>query len=185
MISKNQRDETMDNQQERLEKKIAWLTGIIEGEGWISLSRIMTNQKNKKQTITLLPNIGVANTDIMIIEEVRNIMNLLGIKHRRSTRIDKVGSDGIYRKQRYEVSCASKRDIKVLGQAIFPYMIGEKKNRLIKLFSFFDIRDKKPRAGKFSKYGPEEFDLYKELYSYKGKSRSRILNDYTPNALQA
>ena len=62
---------------------------------------------------------------------------------------------------------------------MLPYMIGEKKNRALKLLDFLEIRSKKPRSGPKSKYGKEEFLLYKEMYSYKGKSRSKILNDLT------
>ncbi len=181
--SENQGDETMDNQQERLEKKIGWLTGIIEGEGWVSLTFIRTNQKNGKFTNTLQPQIGIANTDLLIIDEIKTIFDYLKINYRFSTRKATVGSDFISRKQRYEISCASKRDLKVLIPTIYPYMIGEKKERAQKLLKFFSIRDQRPTSGPNSKYGSEEFTIYKELYSYKGTSRSRILNDYTPEAL--
>ena len=173
----------MGNQQERLENRIAWLTGIIEGEGWVSLTFVKTNQKNGKFTNTLCPVIGIANTDKFIMNEVKNIFEKLGIVSRFNTRKATIGKDGISRKKRYEISCSSRKGLKVLISAIYPYMIGGKKMRAKKLLDFFSIRERKPCSGPNSKYGPEEFEIYKELYSYKGKSRSRILNDYTPNTL--
>lgn len=174
----------MDNQQERFEKRMAWLAAIIEGEGWITLMKRLVQQKNGKKTICYTPNIGMTNSDKAIVDETRSLFDELELKYRYQTRIGKVGSDGILRKTRYEISIASSRDIKVLATRILPYMIGEKKNRIRKLYDFFEIRSRKGVKGPLSKYGSEEEKIYKELYSYKGKSRSKILNDYMPNMPQ-
>lgn len=171
----------MDNQQERFENRIAWLAGIIEGEGWVTLMKRLVHQKNDKKTICYTPNIGMTNSDKIIVDEVRDLFDILGLKYRYQTRIGKVGSDGILRKTRHEISTASSRDIKTLSKYILPYMIGEKKNRIHRLYEFFQVRARKGTKGPMSKYGNEEEKIYKELYSYKGKSRSKILNDYTPN----
>lgn len=171
----------MDNQQERFEKRMSWLAGIIEGEGWITLMRRLVHQKNKKKTICFTPNIGMTNCDKFIVNEVKNLFDSLNLHYRFQTRIGKIGSDGILRKTRFEISIASMRDIKTLANRILPYMIGEKKNRVHKLFEYFDVRERKGKKGPNSKYGYEEEKIYKELYSYKGKSQSKILNDYTPN----
>lgn len=172
----------MGNQQERFEKKIAWLTGIIEGEGWISLSLRTVQQKNGKKTFCFTPNIGMSNTDFEIMNEVKRLFDIFNFKYRFQIRSSFEGKDGILRKKKAEISICSRRDIQILGKAILPYMIGEKKNRLHKLFEFFSIREKKGK-GPHSKYGDEEYQIYKELYSYRGKSRSKIPNDYTPNML--
>ena len=37
----------MGNQQERFEIDLAWLTGLIEGEGWVSILYYKSNQKNQ------------------------------------------------------------------------------------------------------------------------------------------
>lgn len=172
----------MDNQQERFEKRIVWLAGIIEGEGWVTLGKRLVQQKNNKKSIAYTPNIGMTNTDKPIVDEVKNIFEELGLHYRYQTRIGKIGSDGIIRKTRYEISTASSRDIKILAKYILPYIIGEKGKRINKLFDFFSIRDFKGKQGIKSKYGIEEEKIYKELYSFKGKSRSKILNDYTPGS---
>jgi len=170
----------MDNQQERFEIRMAWLAAIIEGEGWVTLIKRRVFQKNKKHTIAYTPNIGMTNSDKEIVNETRSLFHLLGLKYRFQTRNGKIGSDGILRKTRYEISIASSRDIKILSQNILPYMIGEKKNRIHKLIEFFKIRSNKGIKGPLSKYGYEEESIYKELYCFKGKSRSKILNDFTP-----
>lgn len=173
----------MDNQQERFELELAWLAGIIEGEGWISLILYKSQQKNKTSTIALNANIGMVNCDTKITDQVCLIFQTLNIKYRYQERAAGIGSDGILRKAKTEVSIFNRQDIKKLAPLILPYMIGDKKERLLKVLEFFEIRSKKPVSGPKSKYGKEEFILYKEMYAYKGKSRSKILNDLTLDEL--
>ena len=59
----------MGNQQESL--KLAWLGGIIDGEGSISLRK--KSKKNGK--FLLYPSVTVVNTDLKIIDELKNIYN--------------------------------------------------------------------------------------------------------------
>jgi hypothetical protein len=171
----------MDNQQERFEKRIAWLTAMIEGEGWISLGKALSHQSNKTKTVYYKPQIGCVNSDKLIMNEILFLFESLGLKYRYQIRKSGLGSDGVLRKERYEISISSVSDIMILSKAILPYMIGEKKNRLHKVLEFIRIRKEKGK-GKNGKYGEEEEQLYKELYSFKGRSRSKILNDYTPSA---
>jgi len=174
----------MDNQQERFEKRMIWLTAIIEGEGWVSLIKRLTQQKNGKKTVCYTPIIGAVNSDKAIICEIKSLFELLGLKYRFQERTSSIGSDGVYRKTRWELSIMSSKSIKILAEKILPYMIGEKKNRVHKLLEFFSIRESKGTKGPKSKYGNEEESIYQELYSYKGKSRSKILNDFMPCSLE-
>ncbi len=171
----------MDNQQERFEKRMVWLTAIIEGEGWISLGKAYSQQKNKTKTVYYKPQIGCVNTDKLIMFEVRELFDLLGLKYRYQIRNSGIGSDGITRKERIEISVSSVRDIMILCEAILPYMIGDKKLRIHKVLEFLEIRKIKGK-GPAGKYGEAEEKLYRELYSFKGRSRSKILNDYTPGS---
>lgn len=73
----------------------------------------------------------------------------------------------------------NQKSLRKLINLVSPYVFGRKKERMMHLIKFLDIRESKPRAGRLAKYGKEEFLLYKEMYSYKGHSRSKILNDLT------
>lgn len=180
----NQKDETMDNQQERFEIRLAWLAAIIEGEGWVSLAIVSSWQKNGKTYPAFVANIGCTNTDLKIMQEVEDIFIALNIKYRKQIRPAYTGSDGISRKLKRELSVGSRENFKKLANAILPFMIGEKKERIIKIFEYFKIREQKPKTGKNAAHGEDEYLIYKELYSYKGKSRSKILNDYMLNIAQ-
>lgn len=173
----------MGNQQERFELELSWLAGIIEGEGWISLILYKNNQKKGNSTPAFTPCIGMCNTDMLIVDKVKHMFEKLGIKFRYQTRDKGIGSDGIRRKKLAEISVVSKCNIRILANAILPYMIGDKKNRVEKVLKFLDLRDSKPRSGPNSSYGNEEFEIYKSLYTFTGKSRSKILNDYMPEPI--
>lgn len=175
----NQKDITMDNQQERFDLELAWLAGIIEGEGWISLTIVSSEKSNKSKLPAFTAVIGITNTDFQIIEKIESIFKKLDLKYRRYYRAAKIGSDGISRKEKIDLSVYARNHLKKLITSILPYVHGEKKNRIEKLLQFFQIRDSKPRSGRKSSYGIEEYEIYQQLYSYKGKSKSKILNDFT------
>jgi hypothetical protein len=172
----------MGNQQERFDLRLAWLAGIIEGEGWISLGLVRSMKRNKSVLPAFVPQIGMVNTDLSIVDECERLFKELDIKYRSQLRPAYIHTDGAMRKEKKEISIATHVSFKKLSSAIYPYMIGEKRKRIEKILEFLKIRESKPRSGINSKYGQEEFDIYKSLYSYRGKSRSKILNDFTPNA---
>lgn len=175
----NHKDVTMDNQQERFDLDLAWLAGIIEGEGWISLSIVSSQRPDKRIYPAFVPNIGVTNTDFVMIAKIESIFKELEIKYAKQERKSFVGSDGISRKAKIELTVRAKDDVKKLGSSILPFVHGEKKSRIHKLFEFYKVRESKPKTGKLSAHGKEEYEIYKSLYSYRGKTRSKILNDFT------
>jgi hypothetical protein len=182
MKRENQKDTKMDNQQERFELDLAWLAGILEGEGWVSLVLVKGNQKNKlRPTPSYHPNIGMVNCDFKIMDKVEEILIRLNIKFRKCHRKPYVGSDGSARKEKVEISFITHDCMRRFINIIFPYLIGEKKERCIKLLEYLDIRSKKPKSGINARYGEEEYEVYKSLYKYKGNRsrRSKILNDFT------
>lgn len=173
----------MGNQQERFDLRLAWLAGIIEGEGWVTLGFVKSLKKDKSIYPTYVPNMGLTNTDILMVEEAEDIFKILGIKYRSQLRKAYIGKDGISRKEKKEISVATHESFTILANAIRPFMIGEKKKRLDKVMQFISIRKSKPRRGKGSRYTQDEHDIYLSLFSYKGKvERSKILNDYTPGS---
>jgi hypothetical protein len=176
----NQGDSAMGNQQERFDLELSWLAGIIEGEGWVSLILYTSRQKKGNHTLAFTPCIGMCNCDFLIMDKVKHLFEKLGIKYRYQIRKDQIGKDGIARKKKAEISAISRDNIRILSNAILPFMIGEKKERIKKVIEFLDLRESKPRSGPNSIYGKAEMDIYLSMYGYKGKSRSKILNDYTP-----
>lgn len=172
--SENYKDRTMGNQQERLKAKLGWLAAIIEGEGWVSLCRVMVQQKNKKRTRSYTPNVGVCNSDKLIIDEVIRILNDLSIDYRQSLRNRNKNKDCvgyIVRKPIFEISVATHRNVRKLINLLLPYMIGKKKQRMSHLLTYLDIRASKPKSGPNSAHGEQEKALYELMYRYRGRNR--------------
>ncbi len=90
----------MDNQQERFDLRLAWLAGIIEGEGWVTLGLVKSLKRDKTIYPAYVPNIGLVNTDLSIVEESEEIFRLLNVKYRSQLRKAYIGSDGISRKEK-------------------------------------------------------------------------------------
>lgn len=168
----------MDNQQERLEWEISWLAAFTEGEGWVSLAKNSSLQGGKRY-FRFDPNCGISNTAKDLINECIRILNKYGVEHqvvkRKGSEIGK--SEPL---DRYEIvmRCAI-RSASFLN-LIYPYLIGIKKRRAELVLNFINLRKSKPRK---ASYGPEEQEIYDEMFSYKGMTQSKILNDYTPNTL--
>lgn len=175
----------MESSKKILDIDLAWLAGIIEGEGWVSLILYKNRQAKGHHTPNFTTNIGMVNCDKAITNKVKFLFDMLGITYRIQHRKAYIGSDGRPRKEKIEISVISHKNIRPLAEAILPFMVGEKKERLNKLLEFLDIRKAKPKTGPNSKYGAEEFEIYKALYSYKGKSRSKILAEFSQNPIIA
>lgn len=172
----NQGDETMENQQERLEWEISWLAAFTEGEGWVSLNRNSSLQKGKRY-FRFDINCGISNTAKDLIDECIRILNKYGVEHqvvkRKGSGIAK--SDSL---DRYEIIMRCAKRTGNFLNLIYPYLIGIKKKRAQLVVKFINLRKSKPRK---APYGSEEQEIYEEMFSYKGRTQSKILNDYTPN----
>ena len=66
----------MDNQQERLEVRLGWLGGAIDGEGCVHLSKRYVHKR-----LTYRPRLVIVNTDQSFCEEVIDIFNICKFPH--------------------------------------------------------------------------------------------------------
>lgn len=75
----------MDDPQATLTKEdLAWLGGLIDGEGCIYLARRIRGKSKgdgKNMTTNYKPGISIANSDPFIIEEAHRILTLAGLGH--------------------------------------------------------------------------------------------------------
>lgn len=71
----NERDETMGNQQER---SLAWLAGILDGEGTVSI-QVYTLPDGR---IRITPFVAIVNTDEGILQGCREILEEIGVAYR-------------------------------------------------------------------------------------------------------
>lgn len=152
LLGNNGADVIIDNQQERQSNDLAWVTGIIEGEGYIGLSKHMVGY------LQYVPRVQIINTDDTLLENVGRILKENGLAYfRKRHYVDK----RVKRKPCHDlVICGIKRVTKTL-ELIIPYMKTKKKRNAELVYKFCLERLSNPN--KFRKYTEKEHLIYKDL----------------------
>lgn len=151
-------NETIDNPQVT-EKNLAWLGGIWDGEGTISITKTL----KKRGNINFQSKASIENSSVRIINEVCRILKNLNISYYIWTRVPR----SIKHKQMYVVNICKISNIKKFCNIIQPHLISkiEQADLLGKftesrLFKNGNIKKGRGRAKKFS---PEEIDLCNQI----------------------
>lgn len=107
-------------QAKSIDTRLAWLAGIVDGEGSISLNRIRTKDRQGRPYWYARFTVRVANTDPAMLNEFMAIADLLGVRYFCSTYKNNP--------RRNEKPCpgvvvATKSHVTALLTALFPYLI--------------------------------------------------------------
>lgn len=140
-------DITMDNQQERL-FNIGWLVGIIDGEGCFTLRK-----KKYSKGHSFFPTIQITNTNIKIIQKVKNILTDEGFTYYFYSRFN--GKNKPY--YRIEIS-GLKRVKKFLDSSLHLFECRQKQAN--KLYQYVNLRLSKQSHSSITS---DEIQLAKEL----------------------
>lgn len=159
-------DITMGNQQERLSDfEIGWLAGILDGEGYISLSVNTTHR-------SIYPCCKIASVDEPMISKIKELLDRTEIEYGFYIRKPKNGNA-----ISYTIDVRTVKRIKKLLSIVLPHLVTKKPNAEIAL-RFSDIRLSLPYG---HPYTEEELQLLKEAHKHTlHKGPKRIHNDYTP-----
>lgn len=157
----------MDNQQVRRSLKLAWLAGIVDGEGSITVNRTATG--------TFDPLVSITNQDPYIFEQCVEIINDCGV--------------GCYMPKLYDPQKNGCRYVRVSGfkrvgallEQLTPFLRSKQYEAQL-LQRYIDSRTSRnlkglPRGTKLT-LTPHEVELLAELRAMK---KNRNLRDYTPN----
>ena len=125
----------MGNQQETVsEKELSWLAGILDGEGSIGISRLMSHRRYP----TLSPRISIGNTNSKIVDEVRRIFKKIPVTCFIEKRQQTPGKNW---KAATVLQISHSQGVYDLLTVITPYLIGKKLQAKI-LVSFLCSRIK-------------------------------------------
>lgn len=139
---------------DKMNTDLAWLAGIWEGEGSILLYSRPVNENRMQIT----PSVTVTNTDVVIMNKVRKIVESLGCNF--SWREYRPKGKASY-KLCYRLSSSHAENIKKFLEAVLPYMHGEKKAYGETLLSFVTKRLEKAKDHKGGlKHLPYDQDDY-------------------------
>jgi hypothetical protein len=163
----------MDNQQES-SKDIAWLCGIIDGEGTITLRF----HRRKNKTPVIQPVINIVNTNEKIINNIIRILKSLEVpfwvsEYKRTENW----------KTRWVIEVSGIKRAKKLIPLIENDLVGKKENiELMKLW----CEKRYNELGKRSYYTDWDLEIVKQiklLHTHQDQVQKsfEILRDYTPN----
>jgi hypothetical protein len=139
---------------------VAWLAGIIDGEGNIGF------ETRSKVGSNITCRLVVTNTDVAIINNVKRIYSEIGIINYCNKRKRNQRKDGYVRRVCYDLQVHRLRELKVILEIIIPYLVGQKKDRAELALSYCNIRiSKRSRVScnKHAKYGEEELQIVNQL----------------------
>lgn len=179
----------MGNQQER---SLAWLAGIIDGEGTISV-QVYTMPDGR---VRITPFVAVANTDEGILTEAMAILSDIGVGPKGSKPRLYGGRKAGHKSSNGFETTRNNRAIRVDGaaakpviEAVLPYLRSTQKTRNAKiLLEYFAIRQatlvKRDHLGRIlrSGYTRMEVELISSIRSHKRAKSSEAICS-APNVL--
>lgn len=170
------------------EAEIAWLAGIIEGEGTLMLSAFVRNEKGANPKIGL--EVKIYNTDAYLIDACLGIIRRLSIEpyilERAQKPMRKPKGEGVYEVRDSMISLIVKRldDVYKLLALIKPWLLGQKRKRAEIMLSYLDRRfEKFEQAGgnRRQPYDVGDIKLVKRFYELtrpgSNASVDRLLNE--------
>lgn len=139
---------------------LAWLAGIWDGEGTIT----MFTHREKTGNTKLCPVVCIVNTDIHIINKVRSILEELNcffsLQERKPLKS--------HYKQQWSFITRNMKYIKILLENINPFLVGEKKAKGEILLSYvkqrMDKMERLPSKGS-TPYDKIDWDHFTEIRS--------------------
>lgn len=100
--------------------KLAWLSGILDGEGSLMIYR---NSRNGKYRYGY--RVSISNTNLLIINKCKEILEMLGIKY--CSYIQDRRKENFIRKKTHLIHITNKKGILSLLDFTTPYIIGKRK----------------------------------------------------------
>lgn len=146
---------SIDNQQ-ATEVELAWLAGIIDGEGYLGI----TPQNKKRNIYSVKPDIQIVNTDIVLVDAVVDILKRINVSPYIREKNHNVKKNPNWKKA-YHITVGKFSHIVRLLTRTQKYMTGIKKAKAAIMLEFVTGRLLKGRR----KYDKQDLLLIKQFNS--------------------
>jgi hypothetical protein len=163
-------DETMGNQQATREE-IGWLAGIIDGEGYLGF--------NPGSKGLYMPCLHISNTDETIVLKCQAIFRKLGVNpYIRATKANKT-----VRKDQFRCQIKHMDKMKLILDAVYDYLTGNKQQRASLILEFIDLRQKDKwqwtppnnstnQGGPKKPYSEREYQIFNDCRAFQKRGAS-------------
>jgi hypothetical protein len=105
------------------ETRLAWLAGIIDGEGCLTIFRRTYTDRHGVKRMSPAANVTITNTSVEMISACRVILEALGVKYMIN---DPHRGSCYAKKPLVRISVRNYGSIQVLLKAILPYLVAKK-----------------------------------------------------------
>lgn len=146
------------------EIELAWLAGIMEGEGTFAIYHQKTGDGPNGQ---IRGTISITNTDPFLINECHRIFSNMGIEMYMHQYDNKKGSTRTV----FDLQTSKQAYVKKVCEQLLPYLVGEKKPKAIMLLRFVSKRLEK---GFKSKYDEEDWQQFHAFRSPETRRDTEI-----------
>jgi len=140
------------------ETRLAWLAGIIDGEGSINMAKDKSGRYN--------PQITIVNTDANIILEIATVLNDIGCPFFLQQRKEMNGHYG--KKPLWEVQIHRLTALTTLLKSIVPWLVGKKAKGMLML-KYVQLRSTNPNINRT--YTVEEKNIAEENRHFNDRTR--------------
>jgi len=155
-----------------VESELAWLAGIIDGEGCLELN--MKKAKNGKRYLS--PKVRVYNTDIRMIQKIGEIYKKFNLVFFYT-----LGNNGKYQKKwktQMGICVASQGTTKKLLQLIHPYLCNKKKMAEI-MFRMIHFVSGCPKGGNTKRFNYCETQEFQTIWDEYETEKSFYIDPST------
>lgn len=135
---------------------LAWLAGIMEGEGTFA---IYHQKRSGRNTDQLRATISITNTDPSLMNKVYNVFKGMGVEMHMHEYKNKKGST----KPVYDLQTARQEYIKIVCEILVPYLFGEKRAKSEMLLRF--VNKRLSRTDGRREYDNEEWNQFTSFRS--------------------
>lgn len=110
-----------------IDHRLAWLAGIIDGEGWIGFTTRIKNRtrvrtgKNARYEYACWY-VAIANTDPAMLCEVASIADAIAARYCYQLADRQRGN----RKEQQRITFGAKADVRLVLEAVFPYLVNKR-----------------------------------------------------------
>ena len=97
--------------------KIVWLAGLLDGEGYVGINIWKESKSSPNARIKFRPSIQMSHTNYLVYKKTYQVLRELGIRH--YIRLYKQDES---RKPRIELMVVNRKNVRILSEAIRPYV---------------------------------------------------------------
>lgn len=150
--------------------EIAWLAGIVDGEGYIGIQYYHTRKKNLSAGVEL----SICNTDEQIIFKSQNIIQKIGINPYIQTYMYGLKNRPKNKKQ-LKLVVHRMKQLSILLNNINPYLTGNKKERAELVLEFCKSRLGAYIPGRPVPYSDREIEIIEKCMTKQKRGASEII----------